>query len=341
MTNLYVILLPQMDEKRKLGYMIKIGYSKDFKESRNKYGYGQYNRTVEVLHLYVGDFTLDDELKLKQYFKDHVLFRREYLEYCPEVIDFFDTYNTTEKLMNKLSTLTIKSNRKYSVCPWLVDYIIQEQYKDLDVSSKQQKREEITESLKCYSPKKQISNVCIIYGLIEDDVKKYIESKINLENIDNKIRKLSIEFNNLKDEVIKFKFIVKLGEGEDKLTEDELVAFFSLIPDKYKDYYDFLGFEGIRAHKYKEAEIKRELDKLCGNSQKENKIELEVYRLFKAGNRYTNKDIKNELKNLYERLGYQKTAKATDIEDWFVTKPIKMQDSTSKWTHGLELLSKK
>jgi hypothetical protein len=83
------------------------------------------------------------------------------------------------------------------------------------------------------------------------------------------------------------------------------------------------------------------LDKLCGNSQKENKIELEVYRLFKAGNRYTNKDIKNELKNLYERLGYQKTAKATDIEDWFVTKPIKMQDSTSKWTHGLELLNKK
>jgi hypothetical protein len=69
MTNLYVILLPQMDEKRKLGYMVKIGYSKDFKESRNKYGYGQYHRTVEVLHLYEGDFTLDDELKLKQYFK--------------------------------------------------------------------------------------------------------------------------------------------------------------------------------------------------------------------------------------------------------------------------------
>ena len=92
MTNLYVILLPQMDEKRNLGYMVKIGYSKNFKESRNKFGYGQYHRTVEVLHLYEGDFTLDDESKLKQYFKDCILFGREYLEYCPKVIDFFDVF---------------------------------------------------------------------------------------------------------------------------------------------------------------------------------------------------------------------------------------------------------
>jgi hypothetical protein len=60
MANLYVILLPQMDEHRNLGYMIKIGYSKSLKESRMKYGYGQYHRTVEVLHLYEGDFTLKD-----------------------------------------------------------------------------------------------------------------------------------------------------------------------------------------------------------------------------------------------------------------------------------------
>jgi hypothetical protein len=192
-----------MDEKRKLGYMVKIGYSKDFKESRNKYGYGQYHRTVEVLHLYEGDFTLDDESKLKQYFKDCILFGREYLEYCPKVIDFFDTYDTTEKLMNKLSTLTIKSSKRYSVCPWLVDYIIQEQYKDLDISSKQQKRDEIIESLKNYNSERQVSSACSIYGLIEDDVTEYIESKINLEGVDDNISKLLLEFKELKDVVSK------------------------------------------------------------------------------------------------------------------------------------------
>ena len=337
MANLYVILLPQMDEKRKLGYMIKIGYSKDFKESRIKYGYGQYHRTVEVLHLYEGNFTLDDESKLKQYFKDHVLFGREYLEFCPEVIDFFDTYDTSEKLMNKLSTLTIKSSRKYPVCPWLIDYILQEHYKELDISSKQQKRDEIIESLKNYSPKKQISNACSIYGLIEDNVKKYIESKTNLENIDNNIRKISIEFNNLKDEVIKLKFIVNLGEGRNKLTEDELIAFFSYVPNKYKGYYDVLGFEGIKACKCQESYIKRKIDSLCGNSQKEDQLKEEIYKLFVVGKRYIKADIKSTLKILYERLGYQKTAKASDLEQYFEVKGI----LTSDKKNGFELLGKK
>jgi len=337
MTNLYVILLPQMDENRKLGYMVKIGYSKDFKERRNKYGYGQYHRTVEVLYLYEGNFTLDDELKLKQYFKDYVLFGREYLEFCPEVIDFFNTYDTTEKLINKLSTLTIKSSRKYSVCPWLIDYILQEHYNGLDISSKQQKRDEIIENLKNYSPEKQVSSACSIYRSIEDDVKKYIESKTNLENIDNNIRKLSIEFNNLKDEAIKLKFIVKLGDGEDKLTQDEIDLFFSYIPNNYRDYYDFLGVEGIRAHRYNEAEIKREITKLSGNSQKEDQVREEIYRLFKVGNRYAKSDIKITLKNLYERLDYQKTAKASDLGEYFVLKDLMTKDKKA----GFELLNKK
>ena len=339
MSNLYVILLPQMDEHRNLGYMIKIGYSKSFEESRNKYGYGQYHRTVELLHLYEGNFTLDDELKLKQYFRDRVLFGREYLEYCPEVLDFFDTYNTTEKLIDKLSTLTIKYSRQYTVNPWLIDYIIQTCYEDLDISSKQKKRDEVIENLKYYNPKKQISSASSIYGLKKDDIQTYIESKTKLDNIDNNISRLSIEFNNIKDEVTKIKFIVALGDED--MTKDELILFFSYIPDKYKDYYNVLGFEGIRACKYQESYIKRKIDSLYGNSQKEDRIKEEIYRLFTVGYRYSKSDIKLTLKNAYERVGYQKTAKASDLEEYFIVKDTKLQDETKKWVNGFELLSKK
>ena len=63
----------------------------------------------------------------------------------------------------------------------------------------------------------------------------------------------------------------------------------------------------------------------------------EMYRLFRVGNRYTKADIKTTLKNLYERIGYQKTAKATDLEEYFDLKKI----YTSDKKNGFELLGKK
>jgi hypothetical protein len=149
------------------------------------------------------------------------------------------------------------------------------------------------------------------------------------------IKDLAVEFLKITNTEVRLQFIVNF-ENED-FTEDELNAFFSLIPDKYKDYYKHLGFSGIRAHRYNEAEIKRELEKLCGNSQKEDRLKEEIYRLFKVGNRYTKADIKTTLKNLYERLGYQKTAKATDLESYYNMKSI----LTSDKKHGFEIQGKK
>ena len=67
------------------------------------------------------------------------------------------------------------------------------------------------------------------------------------------------------------------------------------------------------------------------------KIKEEIYRLFKVGNRYVKADIKSTLKMLYDRLGYQKTAKASDLEEYFELKKIYTPDKKN----GFELLSKK
>ena len=76
---------------------------------------------------------------------------------------------------------------------------------------------------------------------------------------------------------------------------------------------------------------------MCSNSQKEDKVREEIYRLFKVGNRYIKSDIKSTLKNIYEIHGYKKSAKANDLEQYFIIKDI----LTSDKKHGLELLSKK
>jgi hypothetical protein len=167
-----------------------------------------------------------------------------------------------------------------------------------------------------------------------------IQSKGLTGEINKPICELADKFKELNDVVSKLRFIVALGdckEDGEELTKDELDLFFSYIPRKYKEYYDILGFDGIKACKCQESYVKRKLDSLSGNSHKEDQLKEEIYRLFKVGNRYTKADIKTTLKNLYERLGYQKTAKATDLESYYNMKSI----LTPEKKHGFELLGKK
>jgi hypothetical protein len=159
-------------------------------------------------------------------------------------------------------------------------------------------------------------------------------------NVEKPVDELALEFKNLTDEVNRLKFIVQLAEKD--LTKEELLSFFSLINNKkYFNYYDILGFDGIKACKCQESYVKRKIDEIKGNSMIGRDVKEEIYRLFKIGKRYVNKDIKQSLKLLYERLGYQKTAKANDLEEYFEIKTVKFQDLSGKWVHGLELLSKK
>jgi hypothetical protein len=153
------------------------------------------------------------------------------------------------------------------------------------------------------------------------------------------VKELAEEFKGLTDEVTRLRFIVSLGEKD--LTKEELFSFFSLFSDKYFNYYDILGFDGIKACKCQESYIKRKIDDIKGNSMIDRDVRKEIYRLFQIGKRYINKDIKQSLKILYERLGYMKTAKANDLEEYFEIKAVKFQDLSGKWVHGLELLSKK
>jgi hypothetical protein len=164
-----------------------------------------------------------------------------------------------------------------------------------------------------------------------------VQGKDFVGNITKDIKGLAEKFIGIKNTESRLKFIVTLENEELGLTQDEIDLFFSYIPNNYRDYYDFLGVEGIRAHRYNEAEIKREITKLSGNSQKEDQVSEEIYRLFKVGSRYVKADIKATLKNLYERLGYQKTAKASDLQEYFEVKGI----LTSDKKNGFELLSKK
>ena len=65
-----------------------------------------------------------------------------------------------------------------------------------------------------------------------------------------------------------------------------------------------------------------------------------MYKTFEVGKRYTKADIKNILGGLYKRLGYQKTAKASDLQEYFWTKDVKFLEG-GKWVNGFEIQGKR
>ena len=69
------------------------------------------------------------------------------------------------------------------------------------------------------------------------------------------------------------------------------------------------------------------------------KISDEVYKTFKSGQRYPRNTIKDMLCTIYSSLGYNKTPKANDLEQYFEIKECKVLNSeTNKREHGFEII---
>ena len=148
------------------------------------------------------------------------------------------------------------------------------------------------------------------------------------------------EFNHYGNTNSRLKFLVEVSENK-SLTKSDIAAFLEMIPPKYKDYYEIVGPDRIKASGCRESDIKKELMKNKTHGEADDKVFSRMGDMFKIGKRYSNQDIKEKLKVLYQELNYKKTAKATDLEILYVMKAIKLQDSTGKWVNGLEILGKR
>lgn len=108
------------------------------------------------------------------------------------------------------------------------------------------------------------------------------------------------------------------------------------IPDpKFKSYYNLFGTSGCRARSYRDDRINTIIDSRI----KINNLSTKVSKMFKIGKRYSRKDIKLLLSQIYNSLEIKKIAKANDLEKWFEVKEVKFPDATGKWIHGFEVLA--
>ena len=157
----------------------------------------------------------------------------------------------------------------------------------------------------------------------------------DLEMISCKIQDFISIFNTLPGFYDKMKAIC-----ESPFSETERLMILEQVPILYKNLYLKVGPDRIRAKGYNITFIKRELSDAEINSNID--LKSEIYKLFQIGKRYLLQEIKQELSNLYNTIGYKDTPKASDLEKYFEVRKIRFPlDSEGKRSPGYEILSKK
>lgn len=186
-------------------------------------------------------------------------------------------------------------------------------------------------------------------------IRKYLAKKFLKENRDNyktveellaqfqeKINKLN---NNVLDFLNQFYRSLEIRERlkylctvEQKFSEQEWKQIFSEIPDYFRNFYLGLGPERCKALGYNYTLLDKEYNtKFFDVELVRNKILTK----FSVGNKLSTPEIKATLKDLYIELGYKKTPKASDLEEYFELRAIKLKNSSGKWIHGFEILKER
>lgn len=161
-----------------------------------------------------------------------------------------------------------------------------------------------------------------------------------VDGIKKEVQEEAEKFTSMKNSVEKLKIIVKLAESG-RYEEKDFHDFLSLIPERFRNYYTKMGPDRIRANSFQESRLKEEWIKQHREEEGiDSGLVNEILSFFKLGHRYSKSGIKETLKEIYQKCGYQKTAKASDLQEYFWTKDVKFLED-GKWVNGFELLSKK
>ena len=109
--------------------------------------------------------------------------------------------------------------------------------------------------------------------------------------------------------------------------------------DEIKSYYTSLGPQRLKGMGYHLTKIRKALGIVTFSLEL---LESTIYSEFKVGDKLRMSTIKSRLEYLYSSIGYDKTPKATDLENYFEIKRCKVTDRVTKLRENcFELLRKK
>ena len=91
------------------------------------------------------------------------------------------------------------------------------------------------------------------------------------------------------------------------------IIYYKIKNSDFRKYYNFYGTSGCKAKEY----IKKNLELGMIDVSKENELSSVVHKKFQVNSRYTLKEIKSVLQDIYRDLGITSKAKATDLGNYF------------------------
>ena len=109
----------------------------------------------------------------------------------------------------------------------------------------------------------------------------------------------------------------------------------STLESKYPElryYYEALGADRIKALNYKEKKLLNEIHIM----KTQNKIRHELHGTIHIGDRILTADIQQTLRVVYDRLGIDKSPKATDLNEFFEIHPVKIPTANGR-KNGFEI----
>ena len=249
---------------------------------------------------------------------------REEFEYAQE-----DKRNTTEILIGEFSNMSDKGKQKYvqklrsdiKLSQYSNDFVSISRITGMPVYNKfielanerawevsqrdYQDKISVTKALESVSPK-----VSEYKSDIEKEIDDFLDNHFYKTGIFHKKMKMYCEF-------------MDKHKGSQEVSDS---IYFRIKDDRFRKYYNFYGTSGCSARNYQEGNLYKGLVDVSKDSE----LSTVIYKRFKVGEKYTLKEIKSILQNIYRDLGIINKPKATDLNKYFKLKRTSMYTPDKK-----------
>lgn len=309
----------------------KIGYTGDSNFDKRLIAYKLHNPSCKVLYIIPGA-TEDHEKLIQAKFNEYRVYRREWFKGNVKILRFFDRHRTKESLDSEFKVSDIayfikgpdgKLTDKYIELKKEVEMLIN--IYCTERLTKDNSKEIVKEHETLID--KYIPMLGKTIFSIEMFKACFSEGDLSIIDVDlgDDIKKFLEDFDKLPDFNRKMKAVC-----ENDFNENEISVILDQIPLTYKTYYLTLGPGRCKAHGYNVTDIKREYEDVKNGvvREKERKEKEEVkvdeeallnhiYSTFQIGGFYSNKDVKELLRDIYSNHSYKASSKASELDKYF------------------------
>ena len=322
--------------------ILKIGYTKDDGKKSRFDCYITENPTCQILYL-IPEATEQDERNLhyhfKKYKKDYN--SNEWFSYEEEIINFFKTHTTKESLKGLKIHKTWKQEVELSkelnrLIPILSKKYVSKVLSSLEIS------EEYLETIVNLSNK----------------LRELLEWDLDLDRIDNYFKTTYPDINFSKDVALSSEVSKEIDKIDTDLTifQDRMRYIYNLQYDRdfmklildnladpsFAKYYYTIPRERAGTLNYVKGSLEKEYKNQKNHILDINAVVNDITSTFTVGSKYSKSDIKETLRTIYETNGYNKTPKASDLEQYFELKTCLVPNKiTGKRDGGFEIIKLK